>query len=49
MASLWEKVDIEAVDCAGVVYKPFSGRFEVEKGRAAVNYFMVGKKGKKQP
>ncbi len=47
MVSLWKKVGIVATDCAGVVYKPFSGRFEVEKGHSGVNYFMVGEKGKK--
>lgn len=45
LAELWAGEGIAVSDCSGVVFKPFSGRFEIEKGRAAVNYFMAGRKG----
>ncbi len=47
LAILWAENGLSSTDCTGAVYKPFTGRFALEKGRAAVNYFMTGKKAKK--
>ncbi len=44
LAGLWEKEGLAVTDCSGVVFRPFSGRFEIEKGRTAVNYFLTGRK-----
>jgi len=46
LAALYEKNGIMAKDCTGVVYRPLGRKFEICKGKAAVNYFMTGKKEK---
>jgi len=47
MVNLWEGLGIEALDVTGVAYRPLSRSFGISKGKAAVNYFMAGKKHKK--
>ncbi|MGE4351508.1 MAG: bifunctional 2-polyprenyl-6-hydroxyphenol methylase/3-demethylubiquinol 3-O-methyltransferase UbiG [Bdellovibrionales bacterium] len=49
MVNLWASLGIEAMDCTGLVYKPMQGAFVLSKGRAGVNYFMAGCKGKMHP
>ncbi len=44
LIDLWYKVNIEATDLTGMVYKPLSRKFQLSKGNVAVNYFMTGKK-----
>lgn len=46
MVNIWDKAGIEAVDITGLVYRPLSRSFAICKGKAAVNYFMTGKKTK---
>jgi len=46
MVALWADLGIEATDLTGVAYHPFTRSFRISKGKAAVNYFMAGKKRK---
>ncbi len=46
MVNLWGAFGIESVDTTGLVYRPLSRSFQISKGKAAVNYFMTGKKSK---
>lgn len=47
LAEVWGQNGIQPLDCTGMVYKPFLRRFSLCQGRAAVNYFMTGKKEKR--
>lgn len=44
MQEMWGNLGIQALDVTGVAYAPLQGRFQIVRGRAAVNYFMAGRK-----